>query len=150
MFGVRRSVFGVLLMYSIVILTGLSIAIPVISQIELSQKYYPIYNNKTMVIPVYKDVIEKTEYQCVLDNKTKTVSTCSKDVITKEFDKMMTITVSSKIIGYSDGSMDIIGYVSENKGIITRWEYDIKGRNLKDHPSCVQYEKDRGFCNEIN
>jgi len=120
-----------------------------VGQAALSQKYYPIYDNKTQSMPIYKNVIEKVEYQCVMDNKTMAVSTCTKDAVRREFDKMITITISSKIIGYSDGHENIIGYVNLDKGIIIRWGYDIKGRNLKDHPACVQYEKDKGFCDEI-
>lgn len=138
-----------LFIYSVLILIGLCIAIPVISQIDIPSRFYPLYDNKTQVIPVYKDVTEKVSYECVKDNKTMIISACSKDTVIKVFDKMETITISSDIIGYSDGYKDIKGYVNEYKGAIIKWEYDIKGRNLKDNPSCVQYEIDKGFCNEI-
>ena len=119
------------------------------AQVKIASKYSPIYENKTEIINVYKTITEEVPYSC-LDTKQSLTDnvTCYKEMEVKVLDKQIPIVTSSKIIGYTDGQKEITGYVHEDKGIISKWEYP-QNRNLKDYPQCVQYEIDKGFCEYV-
>jgi len=138
-----------LMFYSMVVLMAMCVIYPAISQIETSKKtnFYPIWENTTKVIPVYKEIIPNTPYDCI-DNKTDEAKICINTTIEKTFDKMMTITTSSKIIGYTDGNIEIKGFVNEEKGVIVKFDFDPKGRDYKVFGRCRQYEIDKGVCHE--
>lgn len=107
---------------------------------------FPIYKNESAIVPIFKNILINVEYSCY-DNVSKNI-TCTRKEEREVFDHYENITTKSEIIAYSKDFRIISGFVNEENGIISKWNYDIKDRNIEEFGRCREYEKDKGVCDE--
>lgn len=110
------------------------------------EKFYPIYQNKTEVTPIYKPILIDYTYSCY-DGVSKNI-TCTGKKEEYVFDHFENKTTEIIIIGYTDGKEEFKGFVNLENNILYEWKYDYGKRNFKEFGICRKYEKEKGVCHE--
>ena len=115
---------------------------------KITLKPLPIYDMISVTEPNYIQVVDNSQRIC-LANETAPCYNNIKNIVFNGYVKVSYPQKIKNILSPSGKIIDMPAIIDEKSNVISKFDYPIGSRNMKEYGRCRQYEIDKGVCHEI-